>query len=36
MWGVPSALEFTVIGGALLLGAILDELLRGGNPATKA
>jgi ribose transport system permease protein len=28
MWGVPSALEYTVIGGALLLGAIMDELLR--------
>lgn len=28
MWGVPSSLEYTVIGGALLLGAILDELLR--------
>jgi ribose transport system permease protein len=28
MWGVPSALEYTVIGGALLVGAILDELLR--------
>jgi ribose transport system permease protein len=28
MWGVPSALEYTVIGGALLFGAILDELLR--------
>lgn len=28
MWGVPSALEDTVIGGALLLGAMLDELLR--------
>jgi ribose transport system permease protein len=28
MWGVPSALEPTVIGGALLLGAVLDELLR--------
>jgi ribose transport system permease protein len=28
MWGIPSALEFTVIGAALLLGAILDELLR--------
>lgn len=28
MWGIPSELEFTVIGGALLLGAILDELLR--------
>jgi ribose transport system permease protein len=28
MWGVPSALEFTVIGGALLFGAVLDEILR--------
>jgi ribose transport system permease protein len=28
MWGVPSALEYTVIGGALLAGAVLDELLR--------
>jgi ribose transport system permease protein len=28
MWGVPSSLEFTVIGAALLLGAILDEVLR--------
>jgi len=28
MWGVPSQLEYTVIGGALLLGALLDELLR--------
>jgi ribose transport system permease protein len=28
MWGVRSELEFTVIGGALLFGAILDELLR--------
>jgi ribose transport system permease protein len=28
MWGVPSALEYTVIGGALLFGAILDETLR--------
>jgi ribose transport system permease protein len=28
MWGVPPALEFTVIGGALLCGAILDEFLR--------
>jgi ribose transport system permease protein len=28
MWGIESALEFTVIGGALLLGAILDELLK--------
>jgi len=31
MWGIPSALEFTVIGGALLLGALLDELLRAGR-----
>jgi ribose transport system permease protein len=28
MWGVRSELEYTVIGGALLCGAILDELLR--------
>src|SRR5262249_53310559 len=28
MWGIPNALVNTVIGGALLLGAILDELLR--------
>jgi ribose transport system permease protein len=28
MWGVPSALEPSVIGGALLIGALLDELLR--------
>jgi ribose transport system permease protein len=28
MWGIPSSLEFIVIGGALLLGAILDEVLR--------
>ena len=28
MWGVPSQLEYTVIGVALLLGALLDELLR--------
>lgn len=28
MWGVPSELEFIVIGLALLLGAILDEKLR--------
>jgi ribose transport system permease protein len=31
MWGVPSALEYTVIGAALLIGAILDEVLRGRN-----
>jgi ribose transport system permease protein len=28
MWGVPSELKFTVIGAALLVGALLDELLR--------
>jgi ribose transport system permease protein len=28
MWGIPSALEYTVIGSALLLGAMLDEALR--------
>jgi ribose transport system permease protein len=28
MWGVPSELEYTVIGGALLIGALLDEILR--------
>jgi len=28
MWGVPSELEFIVIGSALLLGAIMDEKLR--------
>src|SRR5260370_36359148 len=28
MWDIPSALEYTVIGLALLLGAILDEALR--------
>lgn len=28
MWGVRSELEYTVIGGALLLGALLDEVLR--------
>lgn len=28
MWGVKSELEYTVIGGALLLGALMDELLR--------
>lgn len=28
MWGVPSELEQSVIGVALLIGAILDELLR--------
>jgi ribose transport system permease protein len=28
MWGISSELDFTVIGGALLAGAILDEVLR--------
>jgi ribose transport system permease protein len=28
MWGVPDELEYTVIGTALLVGAMLDELLR--------
>ena len=28
MWGVPSELEYTVIGTALLIGALLDETLR--------
>ncbi|HVX12265.1 MAG TPA: ABC transporter permease [Pirellulales bacterium] len=28
MWRVDPALEYTVIGGALLLGALLDEFLR--------
>lgn len=28
MWGVSSQLEYTVIGGALLVGALLDEFLR--------
>jgi len=28
MWGIPSELEYVVIGVALLFGAILDELLR--------
>jgi ribose transport system permease protein len=28
MWGVPSQLEYTVIGAALLIGALVDEGLR--------
>jgi ribose transport system permease protein len=28
MLGIPSALEYTVIGGALLIGAVIDELLK--------
>jgi ribose transport system permease protein len=28
MWGVSSQLDYTVIGAALLLGAVLDELLK--------
>lgn len=37
MLKIPSSLEYTVIGGALLLGAILDEVLRrfGAARATK-
>ena len=31
MWGVPSELEYTVIGGALLIGALVDEGLRRGG-----
>ncbi len=30
MWGVPSELEYTVIGAALLIGALVDEGLRRG------
>jgi ribose transport system permease protein len=36
MWGVSSELEFIIIGGALLLGAILDELLRSRGMARQA
>jgi ribose transport system permease protein len=36
MWGVPSELEFIVIGGALLLGALMDELLRARGTARVA
>ncbi len=35
MWGVPSELEYTVIGAALLAGALLDELLRQGKRISK-
>jgi len=28
MWGISSQLEYMVVGAALLLGALLDELLR--------
>lgn len=28
MWGIPDTLEFTVIGAALLIGAMVDEFLR--------
>ncbi len=28
MWGIPSEHEYTVIGAALLLGAVMDQLLR--------
>jgi len=27
-WGIPDTLEYTVIGGALLIGAVLDETIR--------
>ncbi len=29
MWGIPDSFQYTVIGAALLLGAIIDEVLRG-------
>jgi ribose transport system permease protein len=29
LWGIPSYLEYTVIGGVILIGAITDELVRG-------
>jgi ribose transport system permease protein len=28
MWRIPSSLEYTVIGAALLVGAVMDEVLR--------
>ena len=31
MWGVPTELQYTVIGSALLVGAIMDEVLRSGS-----
>jgi len=31
MWGIPSNLEFMIIGGTLLIGAIMDETIRGGT-----
>lgn len=34
-WGVPDALEYTAIGGALLLGAVLDEYFRRRNPTKR-
>jgi ribose transport system permease protein len=36
MWGIPSSLEYTVIGIALLLGATLDEVLRRWGRVSKA
>jgi ribose transport system permease protein len=36
MWGIPSNLEFMIIGSALLLGAIMDETLRRGGWQTLA
>ncbi|HEY4307826.1 MAG TPA: ABC transporter permease [Pirellulales bacterium] len=35
MWGVPSELEYTVIGVALLIGALVDEGLRRGGVRKK-
>jgi ribose transport system permease protein len=28
MWGIPDSIQYTVIGAALLVGALVDELLR--------
>jgi len=33
-WDVPQSLEYAAIGGALLVGAIMDEVLRRRGPAT--
>ena len=35
MWRIPSSLEYTVIGAALLVGAVMDEVLRSKASATK-
>ncbi len=34
-WGVPDALEYTAIGSALLLGAVLDEFFRRRAPTVR-